>query len=275
MLAALAVAQVVFVDSKELEIRLSQLEFEWNSYLAEASRRSEETIAACEAQANCKFSFDSKALNLEVDAPAVEVAAEIDYWTRGGLTELLTRTRHELGKVFKPEVNALTVDDLRKLAERSQELRTDLDRLTGQARQALIASQLRHNIARRIETALGDEGWEVIDSAFEGEDQRDALHVKLGHQNGAEVVAEICPQAASDSAISNLVSVSFFDDGVTNHRLIDTRLRHVLESVATEGVEIGSPTCAPGFERSLRGPESARDFERVRQRKRVEARTRS
>ncbi|MEZ4524904.1 MAG: hypothetical protein R2941_03175 [Desulfobacterales bacterium] len=61
------------------------------------------------------------------------------------------------------------------------------------ARQNILASQLRSNIAELAAGAFQREGFAVEDAAYEGNDERNAYVVKMKNRAGSEVVTVISP----------------------------------------------------------------------------------
>lgn len=263
--AALATTQQVFLQGQELRGRLELHEMEWNLQLEEARRGAVAVIAACEAQTLSRLAFD--VTNESGAQEQIEIAAEIDHWTHGDLTRLLSKARETEAGLQTGLLGNLSLEDLKEITQLAKTHFDELEMLAARAREAIIASQLRHNIAWRIEDALRGEGWEIKDSAYEEEDQRETLHVKLCHLNGAEIVTQIRPQETEPGKISNVVSMAFYDDSIADRRVIQSRLGKVAQSLAREGLDVGVPKEAPGFEGTVRGDEKRRDFEQVRRRR--------
>ncbi len=253
--AATATTQQTYIRASELRMELEQLEMEWEAYLEAARQSAAEVLAACDAQTVCQFTF-------ETDAGAQAVDGQVDYWTSGGLSDLRNRAEAEINRLQAPD--DLSLDDLKQSIAQSEQWRQESLELAEQAKAALIASQLRNNIGQIIEDALTDQGWEIEDAAYEGEDFRGAVHVKLKHLSGDEIVTIVTPETGPDQTISNKLNVSFFDRNTNDEEFRLTRLRAINEVLKEEGLEVGKPVCRPGTENQPSQDESKLDFEQVR-----------
>jgi hypothetical protein len=256
--AATAAAQQTYLRAAELRMELEQLEMEWEAHLEAARRNAAEVLAACDAQTVCKFTFDT-------EEGAAEVDGEVDFWTQGGLAGLRNRVSEEMKRLGAPE--DLSLDDLKQSIAQSEAWRQESLDLAEKAKDALIASQLRNNIGQTIEEALIDQGWEIDDAAYEGEDFRDAVHVKLTHVSGDEIVTIITPAESPEGTIRNNLRVAFFDRNTNDEGSRLERLRKIHEVLDAEGLEVGPPTCQKGTENQPSTDESLLDFQKVKERK--------
>jgi len=78
--ATIATSQQTFLLASQLRMALEQMEMEWEDHLEAAKCNATEVLAACDVQEACKFTFNT-------DEGAEEIAGEIDFWTKGALTE--------------------------------------------------------------------------------------------------------------------------------------------------------------------------------------------
>ncbi|MFP4423322.1 MAG: hypothetical protein ACLFRG_22555, partial [Desulfococcaceae bacterium] len=257
--AATAAAQQTYLRASELRMELEQLEMEWEAHLEAARRNAAEVLAACDAQTVCKFTFDT-------EEGAEEVDGQVDFWTQGGLAGLRNRVAEEMKRLGAPE--DLSLEDLKQSIAQSEAWRQESLDLAEKAKDALIASQLRNNIGQTIEEALIDQGWEIDDAAYEGEDFRDAVHVKLKHLSGDEIVTIVTPEESPEGTIRNNLRVAFFDRNTNDENSRLERLRTIHQVLEAEGLEMGPPTCQKGTENQPSTDESLLNFEKVKQPKR-------
>lgn len=256
--AAVASAQQTFLRASELRLELEQLELEWEAYLEAARRNAAEVLAACEAQEIARFTF-------ETDEGAEEVAAEVDFWTEGKLSDLRKRVEAERIRLGAPD--DLSLDDLKHSVAQSETWRQESLDLAEQAREALIASQLRNNIGQAVEQALADMNWEIVDTTYEGEDFRRAVHVRMQNLQGDELVTIITPEKGKANTITNKINVSFFDRSTNDEAFRQERLKTILGVFNEEGLESTPPVCRPGTEDKSAEDLSKLDLEKVRQMK--------
>jgi len=253
--AAISTTQRTYLHSQELRLELERLTLEWNAYLTAARQNAAEVLAACDTHQTAQFTF-------ETEEGAEEVAAEVNFWTYGALSELRQQVVEEQQKLESPQ--NLSLEDLKQSIANSEQRRLAGEALVERAKEALIASQLRNNIAQSIEAALENAGWEVVDATYEGEDHRGAMHVKLQNFAADELVTIIIPEEAADKTIRNRLNINFFDKNTHDEAFQQERLKRIVESLNEEGLDCSQPQCAPGTENQAASEVEKLDFEKVR-----------
>ncbi|HDN26555.1 MAG TPA: hypothetical protein ENG03_05580 [Thioploca sp.] len=253
--AAISTTQRTYLHTQELRLELERLTLEWNAYLTAARQNATEVLAACDTQQTAQFTFDS-------EEGAEEVAAEVDFWTHGALSNLRKQVLEEQQKLDNPE--NLSLEDLKQSIANSEQRRLESEDLVEQAKEALIASQLRNNIAQSIEAALENAGWDVVDATYEGEDYRGTLHVKLQNLATDELVTIISPEETPDKTIRNRLNIHFFDKNTNDEEFRQERLKRIMASLGDEGLDCSQPQCAPGTENRAANDVEKLDFDKVR-----------
>ena len=192
--AAIASSQQSFLRAHELQAELAMLEMEWEAELQVAKQKVAELLSLCEAQKECQFSLDTEEGVSVVDG-------QIDYWTEGGLKALEQKAIEEAKQLENPK--DLSLDELKASIEQSEQWYQQAFLLTDQARDAIIASQLRVDMAERIADTLAESNWEAVDNTYEGEDERKAVHVKFINLQGDEIVTIITPENRGEGIITD------------------------------------------------------------------------
>jgi polyisoprenoid-binding protein YceI len=253
--AAIASAQASYLKAQELRLELVQWEQEWNMYLMQARTSAAEVLAMCDTQQAAQFTIDTA-------EGSEEVAAEIDYWTEGRLTEFRQKVETENQRLAS-STETLTLDALKASIEQSTAWMQESEAITEAAREALIKSQVRQNIALSVEDSFAGTGWVAQESTYRGEDFRSSLHTKFVSPTGDEIVTIVHPEQAPSGEIRNRLEVNFFDKG-SDERFRHSRLQEIFAQMREEGIEAGRPQTRKGYETGP-GDESVRDFERVKQ----------
>ncbi len=253
--AVIASGQQAFLNASDLRVDLEKLEREWEANLEVARQSAAEVMASCEAQKECRFTLQTEEGPMELDG-------EIDFWTGGALAKLTKTAEKELARLREPA--GLTLSDLQSSIQESQERLGVCEDLSEKARQAIIASQVRQNIAQAVAGSLHTAGWEVTDSTYESEDFSRSIHVKLGNLQGDEIVTVITPEAEMESAIQNTLNIFFFDRSTNDEMLRRERIRLIMERLKELGLDGGEATCTPGTEQSPATDISKLDLDRVR-----------
>jgi hypothetical protein len=253
--AAIASAQASYLKAQELRLELAQREQEWNMYLMQARTAAAEVLAMCDTQQAAQFTIDT-------EEGSEEVAAEIDYWTAGRLTEFRQKVEAE-NQRLAASTETLTLDALKASITQSAVWMKESEAITEAAREALIKSQVRQNIALSVEDSFAGTGWVAQESTYRGEDFRSSLHTKFVSPTGDEIVTIVHPEQAPSGEIRNRLEVNFFDKG-NDERFRHSRLQEIFAQMREEGIDAGRPQTRKGYETGP-GDESVRDFDRVKQ----------
>ena len=242
--------QNIWMDPYKLRAKLEQLENEWNLYFELATTSNAKLLATCEATKIVDIVFDTE----EGDTT---LKADINYWTNGKLESFINEAKKIENKLNNSE--ELEVKDLKELIQTSTTLKEQVISLVEEAKERIISSQKRVEIAQTILESLEERGFEYIDDCYEGDDQREAFRLKLANSLDEEVVTIITPQ----DSVTNKIDIHFFDKSVseTERR---ARLKNMLEHLREDGVECDIPQCVEGTENQARGDERVRDFQKAK-----------
>lgn len=251
--AALASGQERYFDYQELQLRIAERQAEWEAYLAEVRRLAEETSGAMAAAEGATYTFAEGDMSQEVEA-------QVDYWSEGALTDFRNRLDGHLGRLGDPE--KLSTEELKQMMDEIAPMEDELSDIVERAKERLVQSQVRQNIAASILTSFKGTDWELDDSTYEQEDFRRGLHLKLKNPAQEEIVASVTPIETADGGVTSNVEINFFDR-FNDEQLRQARLQEMHESMHTEGVQVGSFGCLDQSE-GRSGDEQMRDFERLR-----------
>ena len=251
--AALAGGQERYFDYQELQLRIAERQAEWEAYLAEVRRLAEETSGAMAAAEGATYTFAEGDMSEEVEA-------QVDYWSEGALTDFRNRLEGHLERLRDPEERS--TEELKQMLDEIAPMENELSDIVERAKERLVQSQVRQNIAASILASFEGTPWELDDSTYEHEDFRKGLHVKLKNSSQEEIVASVTPVETASGGITSNVEINFFDRS-NDPRLRQARLEDMHESMHTEGVQVGSFECLEQSE-GRPGDEQMRDFERLR-----------
>lgn len=253
--AALSGAQQAYLRVEDLRLELEQQEQAWEEALFAARHSTAQALAYCNAQQMANYILQTETGNTEIQA-------EVDFWTDGALSKIRQQAEAAEQQLCAPE--NLTQEQLSQFINQGADSKQQTERLVEQAKQALVASQLRNNIGQTIEQSLTDMGWNVEDAAYNGEDMRKALHVKLKNLQGDEMVAIVNPEKISNNEMINQLTVHFFDRTTNDEQFRQARMNSILEQLRQEGIEASSPKCQPGTENAPSRDLRQLDFDKLR-----------
>ena len=251
--AALAGGQERYFDYQDLQLRVAERQAEWQAYLDEVQRLSEETAGALAAADAATYAFG------DGDA-AQNVEAQIDYWSEGSLAEFRQQLTGYLQRLESPE--DLVTADLKQMLEELAPMEAELADIVAAAKERLVQSQVRRDIAASIAASFEGTNWEVRDSTYEAKDFRRAFHLKLKNNADETIVASVTPVNAPAGELTATVEINFFDR-FNDAQLREARLQTMHDRMRTEGVNVGQFGCLDGSE-DRSGAQAMLDFERLR-----------
>ncbi len=252
--ASISNSQSLWQEACELKVRLEEFENEWSSYFEEAVKSNTTLIATCDAQTTLKLAFD-------IDDGSEELVVDIDFWCDGELYKL--KELALIQQTLLKHSENIEVKDFKELIQKSTQYQADVRGLTQKAKEAIILSQLRSDMASDIINSLDDSGFTLEDSCFEGDDERASIHLKMTNIRGDEVVTIITPLSNKE----NKLDIHFFDK-VSDETFKQTRLQNMIDRLSQSGVDCQVPKCAEGTQHHSSGDESVRDFQTVKNIKR-------
>ena len=247
--------QNIWMDSYKLRAKLEQLENEWNLYFELAKKSNIELLATCEATKIVDMVF-------ETEEEDTKIETDINYWSDGKLEEFIKKAKNIENSLNNSD--NLKLKDLKQLIQDSITIKEQVVLLIDEAKEKIILSQKRVEIAQTILESLEERGFEYIEDCYEGDDQREAFRLKLENSLEEEVVTIITPQ----DSVTNKIDIHFFDKSSSESER-QARLKDMLSHLKEEGVECDQPQCAVGTENKNRGDERVRDFKEAKRMKKA------
>ncbi len=249
--AALSTAQKAYWDLTDLKhlVILREREFMLLHQVAQQEARSllEEAVMSRQYRIEAGEGDEKDVFELDVD-----------HWTRGELSVHEIRIQAVIEMLIKGE-NSLLSDDVKAIFEEIDGLRPKCGEIVEHARASIIASQLRSNLGELAVIALREQGFEIVDSAYEGDDERNSFAVKVRNIAGGEVVTVIAPVEGGFG--KNSILVNSYDETFVDEATLHQRASEIVALLNVEGLQTDEPRC-----RGNARPEY-RDISAVRQRK--------
>lgn len=254
--SAISSGRSLFERTANLKDVVVNAEVEWSHYYNELLN------LLAQVKSDINYSNDMKFV-IETENGDEEIDAQIDYWTDGelksiaGLVQEIDNRIQDAENISTEELVAM-INELKKYAERIKEVQ-------GKAREALIASQLRADMAGTMADALAGAGWECTGYTYEGDECNKPLHIKFEDGNGNEIVAVISPDKVNDTLANNL-AINFFDPYNNDESMRGIWVDSIKSTLDEAGLNAGTPTCREGYEVKASDNEQIRDIEKTRQR---------
>jgi hypothetical protein len=167
-----------------------------------------------------------------------EIEIDIDYWTNGEFSGYENEMKAFRNFLLKNE-KQLSIEDLKDLIRKIEQAELRIAGIMERARENILSSQLRANIAQKTVQALKDQLFTVVDSTYENNDPRNSYYVKLKNRAGNEIVTIIKPVA--DQFGKNEITIHFYDNKLVNQNTFHDRLSEITSAFSRHGLEIGIP----------------------------------
>ncbi len=255
--SAMASARNVFNQAVDLKERVVQAEIEWAHYHTLLQQAFADLRSELYYHQTMKFIVDT-------DAGEEQIDANIDYWTYGAMTAIAD-TVSQIEEIMG-RINDVATAELIVLLEQIKELRNCMDTACGNAKEALIASQMRAEMASIMAEHLQMAGWEFVGYTYEGSEMNAALHIKFRDNMGNEIVTVISPQQLAGELCNNM-EVNFFDPYNNDESMRGIWVDGILESLREVGLDVGRPITQLGYEVRQSDNEAIRDLEQTARRK--------
>jgi hypothetical protein len=256
--AAIATGQTLYGKALKLQAEIEFLQQEWDTWYGEALTLTRAQLAAVEVQEAARWVF-------ETDQGTQELDAEIDYWSDGALSTLKSRLTDSLSRL-EQGATSLTLADLKAEVEANRPVQAELEQLVTQAKEQLIASQLRVNIAEDVLNELEAEGWRLQEHVWQGQDAdagkgwKNAYHLKLQNQGGDEMITIVLPEESPVGAIENRIQFAYYPRDNNDAKFAARQTERLSRTLTKLGLTQEGLHCVPGHERTIRGDEARRDF---------------
>ncbi|RFS82243.1 hypothetical protein D0T12_28840 [Actinomadura spongiicola] len=249
---SLGLVQNLYFDLSDLRVDVEEAALEWERARFEAL----DALHAADAVTVSNIVVPMRAMDGTV---LDDIDLDVNFWTDGDAARLLDRIREQAGVVADPDC-PLTLDELRAIVQRdAPAYEQELTDLLERAWTRTLASQQRANTAEIAIAALEQQGYELADEAWEGEDFRGAHYSKLVSLTGrSELVVEIAPDGDAGMAIRVL---SYDSDAAEDRRR--QRTESMLGSLRSAGIPAGAPE-----DRGTEPTPEEGDLEAIRRRRR-------
>ena len=240
--AALSTAQNAYWQLADLRTLVVQKEIEFMT-IHQAALEEARTILE-EARANRRCEIISGSGN-DID----KLELEVDYWTHGDLAALEQEIQ-TMKRQLVSEEKSLSADAVKDILIYLENARSSMSKIVENARDNIMGSQLRFNVAELVVKALGSQGYDVEAGVYEGNDPRNAYVAKVKNRAGSEVVSVISPMA--DSCGKSRVSIHSYEETYLGEETRRQRAKNVAMMLSEEGLQVVSPTCMGNADESYR-----------------------
>lgn len=172
-----------------------------------------------------------------------EELKKIDFWTEGKYSEL-ERELNRVKALLEQNKDTMTIAEIQREYKRVGELEAELNRILNTARNRLLASMEREDIAEKIAQELADpNGFYTVDNGFESGDPKASyvISTRLNESpQSPEIIVVLEPKEISDSGFQNVLVINTTGDGSDREKQLRAeRIKAVLRGL---DIKIGNTT---------------------------------
>jgi hypothetical protein len=263
--AALGLAQETSLQGTFLREKLELLTMRWEAARALAIESLESGLGALEEGRTFQIS-DVEIADGDARRKASARDVDTDHWTAGAWASRNEALRDGLERVRAAECR-VGFDELESLRALGETAPSESIALQATAKYALMASLLRTDLQARFAERLADSGYEVVDNAWAGNDERAENHLVLRGVNGDEISIVLAPKAGG-SSFTNRIRVLFrVPEGEPNEQERAERLASIAQ-ILRDTYDLPTDACVldctPGTETLPNAPAEAFDLDPVR-----------
>jgi len=226
--SGLQFAQEVYLQFSELRVALEQKTSEWQaSYQIVSDDVRELFERVSNTPAIPAIGVDGEELHIDID---------LDYWTNGKYSDLHNKlqTLFSMLPTSKDEIN---FGDLDKLNNEIVPLyRKYFSDIVFEARQNLINSQIKYNVACLAMEALEKHGFSLKQAEYKDNDLREAFSAQMSDPTGSKIILQITP---NKNINSNTLVIDTIDDTVHTEDEYMHRWNEINHSLVEAGVQVG------------------------------------
>lgn len=255
--SAISASRNVFNQAVDLKERVVSAEIEWAHYHSEFRHLFADVESALYHYQNLRYKLPTQDGEQEVDA-------NVDYWTDGELSVIESEVVEIRERTA--QIQELSTAELLTLITTLRSISIRIDETGEKAKEALICSQVRAELADSLARTLQESGWEYVGYTYEGREMNAALHIKLRDNLGNEIVTVISPEMNRDT-LGNSMEFNFFSDYNNDENIRNIWIAAIIEQLRSAGLNVGKPKTKPGFENRSSDNQVLRDLERTASRK--------
>jgi hypothetical protein len=246
--AAISSARNVFNQAAELKEIVVNAEIEWNFYYKKFQEALADARSNLDYRKTMQFTFATEDGDETVNA-------DINYWTEKALDRIEEKLAQIKQRAAKP--NEISTDELKEMTAALRQINAEIETAEAKAKEALVSSQFRAEMASKLGEVLMSQGWTCNGSAYEDGEYNGKVHVKLSDIKGNEIVAVISP----DENMVNNIEINFFNmDNDEGFRQM--QLESIHNSLKEDsGLNIGEPVCRKGYETRISDNYAIKDIQ--------------
>ena len=247
----------VFYKAFKLKDVIANAEMEWS----EQFKLYQYMLSTVKSNISSSYEKD---FIFNTDSGEKSVDANINYWTNGELNKMRDVVKEIIKQGKEPDKMSTAL--LKDMTDNLEQINTEVMRLEEKAKEELIASQKRGEMANHLIEVFDAKGWSAKGVTYEGDEQNNPVYVKMSDGCENEFVVVISPDrenANGNGVLGNTIEINHFNESndLTLNGILISDIAH---SMNDNGLKVGSPICREGYMDKTSDNHTARDLRAIK-----------
>ena len=130
---------------------------------------------------------------VDLEGSLLDVEIDVDHWSWGEWREQRQRCQRLVQRLQRNS-DSLEIPAVEQVFQQIMACSAALPEIVGQARENVLASQVRYNLAECIVSSLKEQGFYLAESEYEDADQRRPYRTALTNLEGSRVLVTLSPK---------------------------------------------------------------------------------
>jgi exonuclease VII small subunit len=186
-----------------------------------------------------KFDLQSKVKAIDLEGNPLDFNIDVDYWSWGAWRDWRKRCLRFVQRLQRNS-DQLEITEVNNILGQIDECEAALPEIVYQARENILASQIRFNLAECIVCSLQEQGFFVDNSDYQNTDQRQPYLTSLKNIEGSRVTIQLSPQA--NNPIFHTIDLVSEDHGIRTEHELRQRAKVLRDSLKAYGLQVNFST---------------------------------
>jgi hypothetical protein len=172
---------------------------------------------------------------IDLSGESLRATINVDFWSwgnMGGLNREIQRLIHYLER----RSENISFIEISKIDSKLNKIINQLPSTIAVARQNILASQIRYNIAECVVEALKEQGFVLYDSYYDGDDQRLPYQTALQNLDGSRVFITVSP--SNEEPFTNSIDIISQDYEIRTEHELRQRAAALQKALEVHGLQV-------------------------------------
>jgi len=234
--------EAVLLASQQAYQRCSAARLEIENILLQKQLAMAATTAQAE-EFSAQLNYARQVHAVDLDGNPLDETMDVEYWSWGAWRDMVKECQRYIN-LLKRSQDELELEQIAQIRQQLESQEHQLPQLISQARQNILSSQVRYNLAECIVQALQEQGFFLVESQYQGQDQRQPYQTVLKDYAGSEIIVQLAPQP--DCPILHTIDLISEDAGIRTQHELRQRASALKNALQAYGLDISNFKSLPG-----------------------------